>query len=66
MKIYNTMKEKEFLDPLNAVLDPPFITILEHLNTIKLKPPTIDPYHGTKEPINHVQTFQFHMHFLKS
>lgn len=53
------MREKGLLDPTNVVIDPSFIKeVMEYPNSEKLKPPPIDPYHRTKDPIDHIQTFQ--------
>lgn len=49
------MKEKDLLDPNDVVIEPLFTKeILEYLNPGKLKSLSINPYDGTKDPINHV------------
>lgn len=57
-KIRKVMKKKGLLDLIDAVIEPPFTKkILEYPNLKKLKPSVIDPYNGTKDLINHVETF---------
>lgn len=52
--------EKGVLDLTNIIIDPLFIKeIKEHLNNSKLKPPPINFYNRTKDPVNHAQSFQF-------
>lgn len=64
-KIMKTIKEKELLGLIEVVTEPPFTKeLLEYPNLGKLKPPAIDSFDGTKDPIDHVHTFQLHMHYV--
>lgn len=64
-KIKKSIKEKDLLAPNEVVIKPPFTKeTLECPNPGKLKPSSIDPYDGTKDPIDHVQTFQSHMYYV--
>lgn len=57
-KIHCAIRIKGLLDLANALIDPSFTKeILKYSNTGKLKPPTIGPYDGIKDPINNVQNF---------
>lgn len=52
------MREKRLLNSMDVVINLPFIKeILEYPKSGKLKPPAIDPYDSTKDPIDQVQTF---------
>lgn len=52
------MKERGLLDSAHVVMEPPFIKeIIEYPNASKLKPSSIDPYDGNKDPIKHMQMF---------
>lgn len=52
------MREKGLLDSTDMVMDPLFTkAIMVYPNTGKLKPLPKDSYDGTKDPIDHVQTF---------
>lgn len=64
-KIRNYIREKGLLDLMDVVINPPFTKeIMIYSNSEKLKPPSIDPYNGTKDPINYIHTFQSHMHYV--
>lgn len=55
------------IDPSSIVVEPLFTKkILKYLTTGKPKPPTIDLYDRTKDPINHVQTFQSYLRYLRA
>lgn len=57
------IREKGLLDPMDIVIEPPFINeVMEQPKNDKLKPPLINPYDGTKDLEDYVQTFWSHMH----
>lgn len=57
--------EKGLLDPIEIIIGPPFTKdVMEYPNGGKLKLPLIDPYDRTKDHIDYIQTFQFHMHYV--
>lgn len=60
-KIRSRMREKGLLDLTNVVIDPPFTKkVMEYPNSSKTEPPPIDLYDGTKDLVDHVQTFLSH------
>lgn len=59
------MREKSLLDPTNVIIDPPFTKeVMECPNNGKLKCSPIDLYDKTKDPVDHVQIFYSHIHYL--
>lgn len=50
-KIRKTIKEKRLLDLADVMID---LLSNKEINPVKLKPPTIDPYNGAKDPIKNV------------
>lgn len=64
-KIKSCMKEKGLMDSTDIVMEPLFTDeIMAYPNSRKLKPPSIDLCHRTKDPVDNIQTFQFHMHYM--
>lgn len=54
-KIKNYMRRKGLLDPTNVVINPHFTKeIMKYPKSEKLKPPPINPYDGTKDPIDYI------------
>lgn len=66
-KLHSCIREMGLLDRTNVVINLSFTKgIIEYPNKEKLKPLPIDPYNGTKDPINHVQIFQSYMHYVST
>lgn len=58
------MGEKNLLDLIDVVIDPPFIKeVMVYPNNGKLKPLPIGLYEKIKDLIDHVQMFQPYMHY---
>lgn len=52
------MKERGMLDFADMVMELPLTEeIVEYPNAGKLKPPPINPYDETKDPVDHMQIF---------
>lgn len=47
--------KKGLLDPTDVVINPQFTKeVMEYPYSSKLKPPSIDPYDKTKDPVDHI------------
>lgn len=64
-KIQLAIKEKIVMDGLDLTTYPPFTKrIINYEWPLKFRPPTLDLYDKTKDPVNHVQSFKSHIFFV--
>lgn len=57
-KIRSSMRERGLLDSADMVMKSPSTKeIMAYPNIDKLKPPPINPYDGTKDPMDYMQMF---------
>lgn len=58
-------REKGLIDLTDVVIEPPFAKeIIACPNSKKLKPLPVELYDETKDSVDHVQTFQSHIHYV--
>lgn len=61
-KIRSCIRKEGLANSFDIIMEPPLTKeIMVYPNNGKLKPLPINPYNGTKDPVDHVQTFQSHM-----
>lgn len=54
-KIQMTIKDKSIINGLDLRAIPPFtIVMMNYESLVKFRPPNLDSYDGTKDPINHI------------
>lgn len=53
------------MDSFDIVMEPLFTEeIMSYLNSRKLKPSPINPYNRTKDPVDHIWTFQSLIYYM--
>lgn len=66
-KIQLAICKRSDFDDLHFIAKPLFTArIINYKRPTKFRPPTLDPYNGTKDALNHVQSFKSYMIFFGS
>lgn len=65
MKVQLAVKEKSTINGLDLSIRLLFISaIMNYEHPTKFRPLNLDPYDGTKDPVNHVQPFKSYIIFF--